>query len=612
MATCLNYSPNLPLECSTLVDLLRYRAQNQPDKIAYTFLENGEVEDISFTYQELDRRSQIIASQLQSLGMSGERALLLYPPGIEFISVFFGCLYAGVIAVPAYPPRRNQKLSRLQSIATDAQAKIALTNSSVLMKIKDRLTEIPELATLQWLATDSINNDLEPDWHKPSLGDENVAFLQYTSGSTGTPKGVIVSHGNLLKNEQMIQKGFGHTDKTIFAGWLPLFHDMGLIGNVLQPFYLGVPCILMSPVAFLQKPIRWLRAISNYKATTSGGPNFAYDLCVRMITPEQREGLDLSSWEIAFAGAEPVRAETLQQFASTFKSCGFREEAFYPCYGMAETTLFATGGLKTEPPVIRTVKKASLEENKAVSITRKGEEVSQIVGCGQIWLNEELMIVDPNTLTQCPEGQVGEIWVAGGHVAQGYWNRPELTEQVFQAHVADTGAGPFLRTGDLGFVQDGELFVTGRLKDVIIIRGRNHYPQDIELTVENSHPALRAGCGAAFAAQIKGQERLVVVQEVERTYLRKINVSEVVGSVRQVVMSEHGLAVYAVALVKTGSIPKTSSGKIRRHACRDGFLAGKLNMVKDWSENPQNKVEFLNLQAEIDSMLQKLKTGTHN
>ncbi|MBD0347459.1 MAG: fatty acyl-AMP ligase, partial [Coleofasciculus sp. Co-bin14] len=521
---------NLSKQLLNLVECLRQKAQVHPDKIAYIFLENGETESGSLTYRELDQQAQKIAATLQGLVAPGDRALMLYPSGLEFIAAFFGCLYAGVVAVPAYPPRQNQRLSRLQAIVADAQAKVTLTTNALVSNIQAQFAQEAELAEMHCLATDQISADQAQLWQEPDLSSSSIAFLQYTSGSTGTPKGVMVTHKNLLHNEQMVEVGFGHTEKTIFVGWLPLFHDMGLIGNVLQPLYLGIPCIFMPPVAFLQKPIRWLQAISRYKATTSGGPNFAYDMCVKKVTPEQLASLDLSSWQVAFNGAETVRAETLEQFSATFAPCGFRREAFYPCYGMAEATLFVSGGVPTQPPVIQNFQSKALEQNRIIASNPQQEDNLAIVGCGQTCLGQKIVIANPENLKQCGADEVGEIWVSGSSVAKGYWNRPEQTEQTFHAYLADIGEGPFLRTGDLGFLQNGELFVTGRLKDVVIIRGRNHYPQDIELTAERSHPALAPNAGAAFAVEIAGQEQLVVVQEVERTHLRKLNVSEVTGA----------------------------------------------------------------------------------
>ncbi|BDA72449.1 acyl-CoA synthetase [Calothrix sp. PCC 7716] len=568
------------VEHTTLVELLRWRAMQQPKQKAYTFLLDEEVEGYHLTYEELDCQARSIGALLQSWGVSGERALLLYPPGLEFIFAFFGCLYAGVVAVPAYPPQFNRPMPRLQAIVADAQVKVALTTKQILSNIEHQSTHVAGLETMQWLATDGIAGSIKDNWQEPVITKGTLAFLQYTSGSTAAPKGVMVSHGNILHNERIIQKAFEHTSQTAIVGWLPLFHDMGLIGNMLQPLYLGTPCVLMSPMAFLQRPLRWLQAISHYKATTSGGPNFAYDLCVRKITPEQRVTLDLSSWEVAFNGAEPVRANTLEQFARTFADCGFRARAFYPCYGMAETTLIVSGGSKTAPPVLQNFQKTALEKNWVVPASQEDVLAKTLVSCGQPLQDLHIVIANPKTLTHCKSDEVGEIWVSGPSVAQGYYNRTEETEHAFRAYLIDTGEGPFLRTGDLGFLKSGELFITGRLKDVIIIRGCNHYPQDIEWTVEQSHPALQPSCGAAFSIDVAGEERLVVAQEVKRSHLRNLNVEEVMRAIRKAVASHHDLHVYALLLLKTGSIPKTSSGKIQRHACRASFVNGSLNVLE--------------------------------
>nr|VFK16367.1 MAG: AMP-binding enzyme [Candidatus Kentron sp. LPFa]VFK31679.1 MAG: AMP-binding enzyme [Candidatus Kentron sp. LPFa] len=371
--------------------------------------------------------------------------------------------------MPTYPPKRNRADPRFRAIAADAEATVVLTTNEILPELNARLTKTPELRKLHWLATDGLDSDAASNWRMPDIDGDTLAFLQYTSGSTGTPNGVMVSHGNLLYNEEMIRQGFGHSEETIFVGWLPLFHDMGLIGNVLQPLYLGIPCILFSPVAFLQKPVRWLRAISRYKATTSGGPNFAYALCAEKITPEQRAELDLSCWSVAYNGAEPIRAETLERFTEAFTPCGFRREAFYPTYGMVETTLFVSGGLKIALPVIH---EASFEQDRVVETPDANRK---FIGCGRTRLAQRIVIADPESFTSNPDGRVGEIWVSGQNVAQGYWGQSEKTRETFQTHLADTGEGPFLRTG--------ELFVTGRRKDLIILHGEKHYPQDIELTV---------------------------------------------------------------------------------------------------------------------------------
>jgi acyl-CoA synthetase (AMP-forming)/AMP-acid ligase II/acyl carrier protein len=596
------------LKFSTLVDLLRYRALHQPCQPAFTFLQDGETKAGNLTYEELDRQARAIATQLQSLGVSGEQALLLYPAGLEFVAAFFGCLYAGVVAVPAYPPRPNQSLSRLQAIVADARATVALTTTSVLSNIEQRFNEFPNLKTLRWLATDNANSDLAREWQEPVINSNTLALLQYTSGSTGIPKGVMVSHGNLLNNSALIHQCFEHTPNSQGVIWLPPYHDMGLIGGVLQPLYGGFPVTLMSPVMFLQKPIRWLEAISRYQATTSGGPNFAYELCIQKITPEQKANLDLSSWNVAFTGAEPIRAQTLERFATTFEACGFRASAFYPCYGMAETTLIISGGLKAADPVVKIIQADALKQNRVVPALRQEDGTQILIGCGKARPGLDIVIAHPENLTRCSPHEVGEIWVSGASVAQGYWNRPEETKRTFQAQLRDTDEEPFLRTGDLGFLQDGELFITGRIKDLIIIRGRNHYPQDIELTVQQSNPALRSGHGAAFSVDVDQQERLVIAQEVERKYLRNLNANEVVTAICQAVAQQHEIPVYAILLLKTGSIPKTSSGKIQRHACRTSFLNNSLEVVSDWTTNPRMKTGFRHLQEEVELLEQQLHT----
>jgi acyl-CoA synthetase (AMP-forming)/AMP-acid ligase II len=572
-------------EFPSLIHLLSERSVRQSRDTAYTFCLDGEGNSISLTYQELDRKARKLGSVLQQLGLTGERALLMYPSGLDFIIGFLGCLYAGVIAVPAYPPRRNQSLDRLQAIVADCQAREVLTTTNIWQSLERSLSHYPELTSLQWLATDNLVNHFSPHWQPPNINEDSLAFLQYTSGSTGTPKGVMVSHGNLIHNSRQIYQSFGHHSGSRGLVWLPPYHDMGLIGGIIQPIYGGFPITLMSPVDFLQKPFRWLDAISKYQVTTSGGPNFAYDLCVRKVTPEQLASLDLSSWEVAFTGAEPVRAETLTAFAEKFAPCGFRKEAFYPCYGMAEATLFISGGGKYQAPVIKKVEEEALAEHRGILAKERrigiGKPTKTLVSCGRAWGGQKIFIVDPDTLMTCPTGQVGEIWVSGASVAKGYWNQPDKTVATFHAYLQDTGEGPFLRTGDLGFLQeDGELFVTGRIKDIIIIRGRNHYPQDIERTVEQAHPALKSSSGAAFAVEVTGEEKLVIVQEVERTYLKRIAIQEVIGNIRQSLTVQHGLQVYEVALIKPGSLPKTSSGKTQRFLCRSKFLAGQLECVQ--------------------------------
>lgn len=586
-------SPGSPIYTQglqNLIHLLRRRAEARQDKTVYTYLKDGELQEARLTYGELERRALAIAAHLQSLVSPGERVLLFYPPGIEFPTAFFGCLCAGVVAVPTYLPYSNRFLASLDATVSDARPTVALTTASTLEDFRRQIDLIPGLKALTWISTDSIPDDLATTWKEPPIGADSLAVIQYTSGSTGSPKGIMVSHGNLLHNSFVIHSAFGNSPGSRGVVWLPPYHDMGLVGGIVGTVYAGMDTILISPVHFIQKPLRWLTAISRYSATASGGPNFAYDLCVRKITPEQKSGLDLSSWEVAFNGAEPVRGETLHRFAAAFEPCGFQQKAYLPCYGLAETTLMASGCDKsTEPTILR----ADVQELKtgrlALVAEGRGHDI-KLVGNGGAPPGHEIVIVDPEQQTLCKGEEIGEIWISGPSVAQGYWNRPGDSEQTFRARLADTGEGSFLRTGDLGFIHAGQLFVTGRLKDLIIIRGLNHYPQDIERTVERSHEALRPGCGAAFAVEVGDEERLVVVQEIERRYIKNLDAEAVIGAIRQSVTREHGIQAYAVVLIKTASLPKTTSGKIKRHLCREYFIQGSLKVVAECVGHSQ-KVE---------------------
>ncbi|MEP7339011.1 MAG: amino acid adenylation domain-containing protein [Acidobacteriota bacterium] len=535
-------------ESSTVVDLLRWRALQSPDQAIYTFLPDGETEAAHLTLAGLDHRARAIAALLQREGLEGACALLLFPPGLDFISAFFGCLYANVIAIPTPPPHSIRALPGLKAVIQDAQPRVILTASTLLPRVERWLKGMLDDREVRLIATDELASDFASQWQMPSIESDTLAFLQYTSGSTAAPKGVMVSHGNLLHNERLIQTAFRQTEKSVVVGWLPLYHDMGLIGNVLQPLFAGGRCILMPPLAFLQQPLRWLQCITRYQATTSGGPNFAYELCVRKIAAEQRRGLELGSWEVAFNGAEPVRAETMERFAAAFAPCGFRRAAFFPCYGLAEATLLVSGGHLA------------------------GDQ--GLVSCGKVFDGARVAVVNPQSLQPCEPEQVGELWVSGHSVATGYWRRPEETGHVFRAHLA--GRGPFLRTGDLGFLRDSELFITGRLKELIIIRGRNYYPQDIELTVENCHPALPASGGGVFSADIEGEERVILVQELARS--GEDDVAKVAMAARRAVAEEHGLHLYEVVFIRAGTLPKTTSGKIQRNACRDLYLSGGLRV----------------------------------
>ena len=599
------------MQFNTLIDLLNYRTLDQPEQKTYTFLQDGETETDSLTYQILEQQAKAIAANLQSLDAKGERVLLLYPPGLEFMAGFFGCLYGGAIAIPAYPPRPDQSLSRLEGIVADAQAKLILTTKPLLPYLKGRFAQNSILATIQLLDTNNIiTQNLESHWQEPNINGDNLAFLQYTSGSTGKPKGVMITHKNVLHNLAMGHEQSDITPESITVTWLPFGHNTGLVVGVLQPLYGNFPVKIMSPLDFLQKPFRWLMAISRYKATQSLAPNFAYDLVCFQTTPEERAMLDLSNWELAVSGAEPIRAETFERFIKTFQPYGFRPEALTAGYGMAESVFGISLALRTEPPVILNVDKAEFTKNRVLVALDENDSTQKIVSCGRAGSEEKILIVNPETLTECANSQVGEIWVSSLSITQGYWNKPQATAETFHNYLKDTQEGPFLRTGDLGFLLNDELFVTGRLKDLIIIRGSNHYPQDIELTVDRSHQALRPSCGAAFSVEVESEERLVIVQEVQESYLNELDVDKVVNAIRQAVSQQHQLQVYGILLLKTGTIPKTSSNKIQRHACKVGFMEESLDVVgssiyQEFDLLTKEKEAFLDRKTLLATTLEK-------
>lgn len=580
----------MPIAILNLVSLVQQRAEDRPDDPAYVFLSGQELIPTRLTYKQLDLQARTIAAFLQSLELRGERALLLYPPGLEFVAAFMGCIYGGVIAVPAYPPRMNRNALRLASIAEDCQASVALTTPAILSRFHGFRKRIPELENLRWVATGNLEPDLGNDWQELPLRDDGLAYLQYTSGSTTSPRGVMVTHGNVLHNASYIAEGFAHTPESVSLCWLPHFHDMGLIDGIIQPLYSGFTGYLMSPTAFLQEPLRWLETISRYRVTHSGGPNFAYELCSAKISADQRDQLDLSSWKVAYNGAEPVHARTIEQFAEKFGPCGFRRSAFYPAYGLAEATLKVAGGHNGSSPVYCNVKAEALECNRVELTTADDPERRTLVGSGRTTHGMKAVIVNPESLLECAGGQVGEIWVQGPSVAAGYWRRPEETEQIFKAVLKNGGEAPFLRTGDLGFVQDDELFVTGRLKDLIIIRGRNHYPQDIELTVQQCDPVLRGMTGAAFSVTLETEEKLAIIQEIDARHIDLF--SRITAGIQRAVAEEHEIEPNFILLVKPGAVPRTSSGKVQHHLCRQMFLEHSFKALAEWREPEAEAAEY--------------------
>jgi acyl-CoA synthetase (AMP-forming)/AMP-acid ligase II len=571
-----------PLEDLTLVALLRRRAAQQPNARGYTFLADGELKEISLTYQQLDRQARSIAAMIRAAGANGESVLLVFPSGLDFIAAFFGCLYAGSIAVAAYPPRPNRPMDRFAVIARDSGARVVLTLEGIRSKLEPAVAEVDGFQHLKWLTVDQLDDNAADEWFLPDINEDSLALLQYTSGSTAQPKGTMVSHGNLLHNSRSICTAFGHSRSSVAVGWLPMTHDMGLVGNVLQPLFVGFPIVIMAPEHFLVKPIRWLRAISRYRATTSGGPNFAYDHCSQKIRPELRSELDLSSWQLAFNGAEIIRPATLDRFSAEFAQCGFQPEAFHPCYGLAESTLIVTSGPGDATPVRKAFDAVALGAKRAVQVVDDADNSRTLVACGRTYLEQEVVIVDPDTCRRCPDGHIGEIWVAGRSVAQGYHNKPRETKQVFQGYLNDSGDGPFLTSGDLGFINDGDLFISGRLKDLLIIGGVNHYPTDIEVSVEHCHAAIRENCVAAVSVDVDGGERLVIVAEIDRHHLAEDKAQpkeDIIAAIRGAISLRHDLSAHAICLIRQSTTPRTSSGKIQRHACRNQFLQGGLSLV---------------------------------
>ncbi|MFX3681339.1 MAG: SDR family NAD(P)-dependent oxidoreductase [bacterium] len=574
-------TPDLPF--TTISGLLQHRADTTPDRVAYTYLADGETESARLSYRELEQGASAIAQELLKRTAPGDRALLLFTPGLEFMQAFFGCLFAGVIAVPSYPPKRNRPDPRLTTIANDSNAKIVLTNAAVLREIEPRLENTPSLRALHWIATDTLpDTPTAPLDNLPAVEAADLAFLQYTSGSTADPKGVMVSHGNLLHNLVDLDAGWDHDSDSVMITWLPIFHDMGLIYGALMPLFRGFRCVMLPPASFLQRPIRWLEAISRFGGTHSAAPNFAYDLCVASTTPAQRRELNLKSWRLSLNAAEPVREHTLNAFNAAFADCGLSPLTVKPGFGLAEATLKVTALPRQEPVTVVHLDAARLVRHELVEVTSTTPGATAIIGCGWGQVDNRTLIVDPDTRMPSAPDRVGEIWFAGPSVAQGYWQREEASAETFRATTAD-GSGPWMRTGDLGFARGREVFVTGRVKDLIILRGLNHYPQDIELTVEKAHPSIRSGCTAAFSFENATGEALGIVIEIERTCLRRFDRDEVVAALREAVAADHDLAIEALVFIKPASIPKTSSGKIQRALARQRWLDGDFKPVATWS-----------------------------
>jgi acyl-CoA synthetase (AMP-forming)/AMP-acid ligase II len=561
-----------------LIDLIDHRARTQPRDRAYIFLPDREQEEMALSFAELRDQALSIAQRLSGRARPGDRALLLFPAGLEFIIAFFGCLLAGVIPVPMMIPRRASARDASAAILADCTPRVAITDRHLATARPD-IIERFQTAQLEWVILDETAQPAL-DVRIAAPDPDDIAFLQYTSGSTSAPKGVMVSHRNLIENSEMIRVALGNTRASTFVSWVPLYHDMGLILNVLQTLYLGAPCVLMAPVTFMQRPLTWLRAIHRYRAEVATAPNFAFDLCVLRFRPEQMEGIDLSSWKIALNGAEPVSFDTIERFTSTFAPFGFKASAMYPAYGLAEATLLASAGRRGCDLVVRRFSRSALQRGR-LAVPANPDDTQTLVSCGRALIGERLEIVDAQTHRRLAADQIGEIWIHGPNVTRGYWHNPAATMSAFPPRIEDEADEGWLRTGDLGFLDSsGELFITGRLKDVIIIRGMNHYPQDIENTVQRAHPALRPHGGAAFAAMDEnGREKLIVIQEVERTYRRQVASDELVACIREAVVDEHEINPDEILLLRPGGLPMTTSGKVQRSQARMLWQKGKLELL---------------------------------
>jgi len=608
-----------PQQCETIVALARHHAQTLGDKQFILWLDKGTIESRSYTFAELDIRARSLAVQLTQIGdlnhkstwldLNHPAALIVTQPGLEFVIAFFACLYAGIAAVPAYPLKKNESTSRLQIMIKDSDAKILITDQTSVESIKS----CQDINTrVEVISANHVDTLLCQFWTFPNINAKSTAFIQYTSGSTGAPKGVVITHGNLMYNERIIAQSMNHDSDTVIVGWLPLFHDMGLIGNLLHPLFLGVQCILMSPLSFVVNPIRWLEAISKYRATTSGGPNFAYDLCVSRTTAKQREQLDLSCWKIAYNGAEPIRVDSLVRFSHTFSKYGFKKSAMYPCYGMAESTLFVTGSRYNKIPTILSVDKQSLMSHKVHPVSENiklptsdptvfsknknspanhanQSDIIQLVSSGLTYQDCQVKIVDPATKVELDEDKVGEIWTTSPSIAQQYKNQAQLSQSTFHAQLSGTDSKiPFLRTGDLGFLHNNELFVTGRCKDLIIINGKNHYPQDIELTTTTAHPKIMSCTAAAFSVDIESREKLIVILSIKKNLLGNFPTKAISSAIKSAITCHHAIQIYRLAMV-TSQIPITSSGKIQRSRCQQLYLNGELKIINSFQQDATNE-----------------------
>jgi acyl-CoA synthetase (AMP-forming)/AMP-acid ligase II/acyl carrier protein len=578
-----------------LIGLLEGQSLKYMQKTAYVFLENGIDEQERISFRELENRAKKIAAFLQKDFKKGDRCVLLFPTGIDFVVSLFGVILAGLIAVPAYPPRRNSSSGRFWSILEDSDASLILCSETNAKNLKRNFgDDVRMQACPVFEYTDLLVSDPQA-WERPQTSPDDLAILQYTSGSTGQPRGVMVSHQNIINNFTVVHKAFHHDEKLVVVGWLPNFHDMGLFGTTLQSLFAGGMSVIIPPQVFIKNPLLWLKAITKYKAITTGSPNFALDYCCNKITDDQKNEIDLSTLLVFFCGAEPIHKSTFDRFAREFNSCGFKPEMFYPTYGLAESTLMVVGPDHRDKPLYYPANAATIENENRITPAAENQNQKDIVACGFPWQGNRILIVQPESREELEYGRIGEIWVSGPSVCQGYWNNAQATQEVFGAFVKDSDERPFLRTGDLGFVHNGQLYITGRHKDMIVIRGQNFYPQDLEKSIADSHEALAEYAGAAFSVNMAREEHLVIVQEVKRTHIPSLNEEEVFEAIRQSMATDFELQAFSIVLIRTGSIPKTTSGKIQRRACKKAFIDHELNVVASWEMDLSAEYHAINL-----------------
>ena len=556
-----------------LIELLQHRAKEQSHQTAYTFLRDGEKDEESISYLHLKQQASQIANLITRENIAGARVLLLMPPGLDFIKGFFGCLFARVIAVPTFVPANKRKAKILIDIIKDAGIRFVLSTTPVIKRVQPLLREYAGVDPLTFIDINESDSSQSLPSNSHEIQAEDIALLQYTSGSTSKPKGVIITHQNILSNSAIIQEYFGHDKESRGLIWLPPYHDMGLMGGIIQPLFVGFPVVLMSPLHFIQRPLRWLKAISTYRATTSGGPNFSYDLCVSHISEESCRELDLSSWRVAFNGGEKVRQQTIEAFSEKFKVRGFKKQHFLICYGLAEATLMVSGNRHDTPPRVLYLDKKGLLDNKVIITDKHSPDSQPIVSSGTVSSGFNVKIVHPDRESLCGHAEIGKILLAGGSSSSGYWGEDRQHKH--------ENKPAFIDTGDLGFLYEDHLYITGRDKEMIVIRGQNYYPTDIEEIVGNCHPGIRENGCAAIMHSVDGREHLVLFIEISRHALNQ-NYSGILQKVRQAVSDGFGLKPSDIVPVGPYQIPRTSSGKIKRYVCKQMYEQRTLQSgVKD-------------------------------